>query len=128
MVLAGPDPLVKKDEEAFLVDLSPETELRKKLSPVGLPDGESKGLANGMTYIVALQGGSQDGGSSGDDSNSNGLVFIGEVLEEMVNRKRMDFEGVQKTDLHWRSVKRTALRGVTSSEQLRKRIKLLIRL
>jgi hypothetical protein len=81
-----------------------------------------------MADIVALQGGSQDGGNSGEDSSNNGLVFIGEALEEMVNQKRMDFEGVQKTDLHWRSAKRTALRGVTNSEQLRKRIKLLIRL
>jgi hypothetical protein len=131
MVLAGPDPSVKKDEEAFLLDLrSSETELRKKLSPVGLPDGESKGLANGMADIVVLQGGSQDGGSSRDESNNNGLVFIGEALEEMVNQNRMDFEGVRKMDLrHWRSVKRTALRGVTTnSEQLRKQIKLSIRL
>jgi hypothetical protein len=127
MVLAGPDPLVKKDKEAFLVDLSSVfLELRKKLSPVGLPEGESKGLANGMADIVALQGGSQDGGNS--DDNNNGLVFIGEALEEMVNQKRMDFEGVHKTDLHRRSAKRTALQGVTTSEQLRKRIKLLIKL
>jgi hypothetical protein len=60
---------------------------------------------------VALQGGSQDGGNSGEDSSNNGLVFIGEALEAMVNQKRMDFEGVQKTDLHRRSAKRTALRG-----------------
>jgi hypothetical protein len=126
MALEGPDPLVKKDKEACLVDLSLETELRKKLSPVGLPDGESKGLANGMEDIVALQGGSKDGGSSGDDSSNNGFVFIGEALEEMVNKKRVDFKGVRQTNLHWRSVKQTTLRGVTISEQLRKRVKLLI--
>jgi hypothetical protein len=129
MVLLGPDPSVKKEDEAFLVDLSSETDLRHKLSPPGLPEGESKGMANGMADIVALQGGSQDGGNNGEgDASTNGLVFIGEALEEMVNQKRMDFDGVRKTDLHWRSIKRTALRNVKNLELLRKRIKLLIRL
>jgi hypothetical protein len=74
--------------------------------------------------IVALQKGSQDGGNT----STNSFVFIGEALEEMVNQKCMDFDGVRNTDLHWRSIKRTALRNVKNLELLRKRIRLLIRL
>jgi hypothetical protein len=79
--------------------------------------------------IVALQGGSQDGGNNREgDASTNRLVFIGEALEEMVNKNCMDFEGVRKTDLHWRSLKRTALRNVNTLKQLRKQIKLLLHL
>jgi hypothetical protein len=47
---------------------------------------------------------------------------------DMMNKKCMDFEGDRKTDLHWRSLKRTALRNVNALEQLRKQFKLLLHL
>jgi hypothetical protein len=46
----------------------------------------------------------------------------------MVNQKRMNSEGVRKTDLHWQNAKRTALRTIQTHEDLRKRIKLLVHL
>jgi hypothetical protein len=129
MLLSGPDPSAKKEDEVFLQDIGSEVELREGLAPPDLPGGEVKGLANGMIDIVALQGGSPEGGSSGgDEGSSNDIVFLGEALEEMVNQKRMDNEGVRKTDLHWRNAKRTALRNIHTHEDLRKRIKLLVRL
>jgi hypothetical protein len=54
------------------------------------------------------------------NTSTNRLVFIGEALEEMVNQKCMDFEGIRKMDLHWRSLKRTALQNAKTLEKLYK--------
>jgi hypothetical protein len=56
MVLLGPDPLVKKDDEIFRIDLGSKMDLRTALSPPDLPDGIAKGLASVMVDIVAILG------------------------------------------------------------------------
>jgi hypothetical protein len=45
-----------------------------------------------------------------------------------VNQGRSQFEGSGKADLHWRSNKRTSLHNLKCLEQLRKRIKVLVKL
>ena len=53
MLLAGPDPSLKKDDEFFGIDLGSELELREALCPPDLSDGISRGLTNSMVDVVA---------------------------------------------------------------------------
>jgi viroplasmin and RNaseH domain-containing protein len=128
MVLSGPDPSVKKDDEIFGIDLGSEMDLRTALSPPDLPDGIAKGLASAMVDIVAIPGGFYGGSGDNVDENHSDMTLLGEAMEELVNQGRSQFEGSGKADLHWRSDKRTSLRNLKSLEQLRKRIKVLVKL
>jgi hypothetical protein len=125
MVLTGPDPSAKKNDEVFGVDLGSEMDLRAALLPPELPEGVSKGLANAMVDVVAIPGGFSGGI---DESGSNEMALLGEAMEELVSQGRNQMEGASKADLHWRSGKRTSLRQVKSLDALRKRIKVLLKL
>jgi viroplasmin and RNaseH domain-containing protein len=125
--LVGADPSTKKEEEIFGVDIANgETELRDKLCPPGLSDALAKGLVNATIDVVSMPGGFFGGGDS--EASSSEMGVLGEAMAELVNQKRGMADSAGRVDLHWRSEKRTSLRSIKSIDELRKRIKTLLKL
>jgi hypothetical protein len=125
--LIGSDPSTKKDDEVFGVDISDgETELRDALCPPGLSEALAKGLVNATIDVVSMPGGFFGGGES--ETSSSEMGVLGEAMAELVNQKRGMNESSGRVDLHWRSEKRTAIRSLKNTSDLRKRIKVLLKL
>jgi hypothetical protein len=82
-------------------------------------------MTNSMVDVIALPNGFHGGGDSGVVSNETQL--LGEAMAELVNQNRGLME-VGRADLHWRGERKTALRTVRSLGDLRKRLKVLLKL
>jgi viroplasmin and RNaseH domain-containing protein len=125
--LIGADPSTKKEDEVFGVDTAEgETELRDALCPPGLSETLAKGLVNATIDVVSMPGGFFGGGDSETASSEMGV--LGEAMAELVNQKRGTHDSSGRVDLHWRSEKRTAIRSLKNVTELRKRIKVLLKL
>jgi hypothetical protein len=125
--LIGADLSTKKEDEAFGVDITDgETELRDALCPPGLSDSLAKGLINATIDVVSMPGGFFGGGES--ETTSSEMGVLGEAMAELVNQKRGMSESTGRIDLHWRSEKRTSIRSLKNVTELRKRIKVLLKL
>ena len=124
--LAGPDPSTKKEDELFGIDMGSEVELRDGLCPPGLTGEGKRDLASSMVDVVALPGGYHGGVE--EDSGGNDMALLGVAMQELVHQGRTTTENAMKSDLNWRSSKRTSLKEIRSMEQLRKRIKVLLKL
>lgn len=124
--LAGPDTSTKKEEEIFGIDMGSEIELRNGISPPGLTAETKRDLANTMVDVVALPGGYHGGNE--EDSGGNDMALLGAAMQELVHQGRTTTENSMKSDLNWRSSKRTSLKELRSLEGLRKRIKVLLKL
>jgi hypothetical protein len=124
--LAGPDSSTKKEEEIFGIDMGSEIELRNGISPPGLTADVKRDLANTMVDVVALPGGYHGGNE--EDSGGNDMALLGAAMQELVHQGRTTTENSMKSDLNWRSSKRTSLKELRSLEGLRKRIKVLLKL
>jgi hypothetical protein len=125
--LIGADPSTKKEEEVFGIDIANgETELRDALCPPGLSDALAKGLVNATIDVVSMPGGFFGGGES--ETTSSEMGVLGEAMAELVNQKRGMAESSGRVDLHWRSEKRTSIRSLKNATELRKRVKVLLKL
>jgi hypothetical protein len=125
MLYGSDDPSSKNEDEVFGIDLGSEIELREGLCPPGLPAEMARTMCNSLIDVVALPGGFLQG----VDSNEGGdLAMMSQALEELVHQGRSVVEGSSKSDLQWRSDKRTHLRTVKSGSVLVKRIKALLKL
>jgi hypothetical protein len=94
----GPDPLVKKDEEAFGIDLGSKMELMDGLSPPGLTEQQKHTLANSLIGVVALLGGYVGGHY---EQGGNGMQMMSVALEELVHQGTAGNRYTTQTDLHW---------------------------
>jgi len=121
VTLLSPDASAKKDDEIFGIDLGSEIRLREKLCPPGLPRDLAKSMADGMADVIALPGGF----TSGDDDNGGEMALMSSALEELVRRGRTENDCSTKSDLHWKSNSRTAMRNIKSLPYLMKRCKIL---
>jgi hypothetical protein len=120
MMMTGEDPSTKKEDELFLIDLGSEAELRDALLPApDFPEAVAKSLIDGMMDVVGLPG-----GFHGDDSGGSDLSLMGDALSELANQGRTRLEGAGRTDLQWKSLKRTAIRQVKNLPSLIKRVRL----
>jgi hypothetical protein len=119
--LMGPDPSAKKDDELFGIDLGSEIGLRDKLCPPGTTREQAKSMSDGMPDVVALPGGF----INGEEESGGDLGMMGAALEELVRRGRTENDITTKSDLHWKSHGRTALRSVKNLALLMKRCKIL---
>jgi hypothetical protein len=124
--LAGPDPSTKKEEEIFGIDMGSEIELRNGISPPGLTADTKRDLANTMVDVVALPGGYHGGNE--EDTGGNDMALLGAAMQELVHQGRTTTENSMKSDLNWRSSKRTSIKEIRGIEGLRKRIKVLLKL
>jgi viroplasmin and RNaseH domain-containing protein len=125
--LIGVDPSTKKEDEVFGVDIATgEADLRDALCPPGLSDALAKGLVNATIDVVSMPGGFFGGGDG--ETSSNEMGVLGEAMAELVNQKRGMAESSGRVDLHWRSEKRTSIRSLKDVSELRKRIKILLKL
>jgi hypothetical protein len=125
--LMGEDPSTGKPEELFGIDTEQsEEELLDALCPPDLSESMARSLINGTIDAVALPGGLNSGGELEGSSSEVGM--LGEALEELVTQNRGSDGRSIRTDLRWRTKKRTALRSVTNEDKLRVRIKHLKKL
>jgi hypothetical protein len=82
-------------------------------------------MCNSLIDVVAFPGGFLQG----VDANEGGdLAMMSQALEELVHQGRSVVEGSSKSDLQWRSDKRTHLRTVKGGSILVKHIKALLKL
>lgn len=127
-VLLGADPSMKDNEKVYGVDVSTgEAELRAALCPPGMTENVAKGLTNAMIDVAALPGGFASGGV--EEANDSELTFIGAALEEMAHQGRGGtVESVGRSDLQWRSQRKTTIRTIKDEKTLRKRCKTLMKL
>jgi hypothetical protein len=123
--LIGPDPSTKKDEELFGFEFGSELDVRAKMCPPGLRPDHAKSLANTVVDVVALPGGFTGGN---DEKEGSDLAMMSAALEELVQQGRSSSESTMKSDLQWRSDKRTGLRFVKDLTALIKRLKDLLKL
>jgi hypothetical protein len=91
----------------------------------GLSTDHAKALANAVTDVVALPGGFKGGSEEKEGSD---FAMMSEALAELVHQGRSSTEGATKSDLQWRSDKRTGLRTVRDPLSLTKRLKDLLKL
>jgi hypothetical protein len=126
-ILMGADPSTGKSEELFGVDIEvSEEELQDALCPPDLAESMAQSLINGTIDAVALPGGLNSGGESEGTSSEVGM--LGEALEELVTQNRGSAGKTGRSDLRWRTEKRTSIRSLTSELKLRTRIKHLKKL
>jgi viroplasmin and RNaseH domain-containing protein len=112
-VLLGSDPS-RSDEEMFEIDVGlGENDLRESLCPPGLTDNSARRMVAEMVDVVALPGMFTGGGDVGDSESS----YIGEGLAELVNQQASAGGGI-RSDLQWRSEKRTSLLAIKSMDML----------
>jgi hypothetical protein len=78
-----------------------------------------------MVDVIAIPGGFCGGE---DEADGNEMALLGEAMGELVSQGRSQMGGATKSDLHWRSRKRTSLRQITGLNSLRKRIKVLLKM
>jgi viroplasmin and RNaseH domain-containing protein len=121
-MLMGADPSTGKSEELFGVDIEvSEEELYDALCPPDLSESMARSLINGTIADVALPGGLNSGGEL--EGTSSDVGILGEALEELVTQNRGTAGNTGRSDLRWRSEKRTSLQGMMSEVKLRTRIK-----
>jgi viroplasmin and RNaseH domain-containing protein len=126
-ILMGTDPSTGKSEEVFNIDVEiSEEELQDALCPPDLAESMARSLINGTIDAVALPGGLNSGGELEESAGDVGV--IGEALEELVSQNRGSTGKTGRTDLRWRTEKRTSIRGITSEAKLKTRIKHLKKL
>jgi hypothetical protein len=123
--LIGPDPSTKKEEELFGFEYGSEIEARTNMCPPGLGPDHAKSLTNAVVDVVALPGGFTGGT---DEKEGSDLAMMSAALEELVHQGRSTTESSMKSDLQWRSDKRTGLRSVQDPTALGKRLKDLLKL
>jgi hypothetical protein len=125
--LLGPDESLKKEDAAFGFDFGSEFEVVKNSSPPGLSHTYGRAMTNAVTDVVALPGGFKGGG---DHEGGSDLAMMSMALEELVHQGRSVEGGgdSMKSDLQWRMEKRTALRTITSTVKLTKRLKDLLKI
>jgi hypothetical protein len=125
MSLIGPDLSTKKEDELFGFEYGSEIETRTSMCPPGLGPDHAKSLTNAVVDVVALPGGFTGGN---DEKEGSDLAMMSAALEELVHQGRSTAESSTKSDLQWRSDKRTGLRSVKDSPALGKRLKDLLKL
>jgi hypothetical protein len=125
MLYGSDDPSAKDEDAVFGVDIGSEIELREGLCPPGLPAELARTMCNSFIDVVALPGGFLQGA---DAKEGGDLAMMSQALEELVHQGRSVMESSTKSDLQWRSDKRTHLRTVKSGAILVKRIKALLKL
>jgi viroplasmin and RNaseH domain-containing protein len=126
-MLMGSDPSTGSPEELYNVDIeASEEELQDALCPPDLSEAMARSLINGTIDSVALPGGLNSGGDLEGTTSEVGM--LGEALEELVTQNRGVAGKSGRTDLRWRTEKRTSIRGITSEAKLRTRIKHLDKL
>jgi hypothetical protein len=126
-MLMGEDPSTGKSEVLFGVDVeASEEELQDALCPPDLSEAMARSLINGTIDAVALPGGLNSGGEL--EGTSSDVGMLGEALEELVTQNRGMAGKTGRSDLRWRSEKRTSIRSITSEDKLRIRIKHLKKL
>jgi hypothetical protein len=126
-MLMGEDPSTGKTDEVFKIDIeASEEELQDALCPPDLSEAMAKSLMNGTIDSVALPGGLNSGGEL--EGTSSDVGMLGEALEELVTQNRGIAGKSGRSDLRWRSEKRTSIRSITSEAKLRTRIKHLKKL
>jgi hypothetical protein len=92
-----------------------------------MTENVAKGLTNAMIDVAALPGGFASGGI--EEANDSELNFIGATLEEMAHQGREGtVESVGRSDLQWRSQKRTSIKTIKDEKTLRKGCKILMKL
>jgi hypothetical protein len=125
--LMGVDPSTGKSEEVFNIDIeASEEELQEALCPPDLSEAMARSLINGTIDAVALPGGLNSGGEL--EGTSSDVGILGEALEELVTQNRGMAGRTGRSDLRWRSEKRTSVRSITTEDKLRTRIKQLKKL
>jgi hypothetical protein len=126
-MLMGEDPLTGNSDVLFGVDVeASEEELQDALCPPDLSEAMARSLINGTIDAVALPGGLNSGGELEGILCDVGM--LGEALEELVTQNRGMSGKTGRSDLRWRSEKRTSIRSITSEAKLRTRIKHLKKL
>jgi hypothetical protein len=120
----GPDPSTKTEDEFYNVDATSESDLLKMFTPKEMETSMKRGLCNAISDVVSLPGGYQ----SSVAEDESGLALFTQSMAEMAHGSKGDMEIFGRPDLNWRAAGRTSLKGVTSEEKLRKRIKTLIKL
>jgi hypothetical protein len=105
--LAGPDSSTKKEDEVFGIDMGSEVDLRDGLCPLELSGDLKWDLAGSMVDVVALPGGYHGGDEV--DSGGNDMALLGAAMQELVHQGCTTTENSMKSDLNWRSSKRTSL-------------------
>jgi hypothetical protein len=121
-MLMGADPSTGKPDELFGVDIqASEEELQDALCPPDFLESMARSLIKGTIGAVALPGGLNSGGEL--EGTSSDVGILGEALEELVTQNRETAGKTGRSDLRWRSEKRTSVRGLTSEVKLRTRIK-----
>jgi hypothetical protein len=123
--LTGPNPSMKKEDELFEFEYGSEMEVRASMCPPGMGPDHAKILANSVVDVVALPGGFTGGN---DEKEGSDLAMTSAALEELVQQGRSSNESTMKSDLQWRSGKRTGLRSIKSLTDLTKRFKDLLKL
>lgn len=125
--LMGVDPSKGKDGELFGVELDVgEDELMAAFCPPDVSADMAQAMIDGTIDAVALPGALSNGsdlGEGGAGAESTDTAALANSLQELVTGKKLG-----RTDMNWRTDKRTSLRAISTPKKLRERLSVLRKL